>query len=64
MDWKKWFEERKNASFDPSGAFGFGLMLPKVGLEDMYQAFKARIMDELYLRNPQPFDCDLMGDVE
>lgn len=67
MAWKTWFDRRKYTvlkTVEVHTRIGPDEINCGNDYESIYQAFKARIMDELYLCNPQPFDCDLMGDVE
>lgn len=47
--WKEWFEEVKQFVCETGEAKVFGIQVSMAETEDMYQAFKARLMDELHL---------------
>jgi len=50
MNWKSWFLENKSriASDGVSSYFG---IIPSITIEELYQAFKARMIDEQDIEN-------------
>ena len=57
MNWEKWFDERKG--------YGFFITRPPdaqfypIGLEQLYQAFKGRLIDELAVNLDERRPADL-----
>ena len=54
MDWKEWFEKHGEMVMPlGTGVTGTHISMIRMQTEELYQAFKARLMDELVVTSPE-----------